>query len=86
MYLFEVGNLNFHFYIKNINKKLKEVKKRMSKKKEVIIWVGGKYTLKKGETIDSVMEAFNEEVFDLELNITKITDLKGNNLKETTIE
>ena len=57
----------------------------MTENKKIIIWVGGKYTLKEGETVDSVMEDFNEEVFDLELNHTKITDLEGNTLKEVTI-
>jgi len=57
----------------------------MTKNKKVIIWCGGEYTLKEGETIDSVMKDYNEEVFDLELDYTKITDLEGNTLKEEKI-
>ncbi|KKK54504.1 hypothetical protein LCGC14_3084040 [marine sediment metagenome] len=58
----------------------------MTENKKIIIWVGGEYTLKEGETVDSVMEDFNEEVFDLELNRTKITNLEGNTLKEVIIK
>jgi len=57
----------------------------MSEHKEIMIWTGGKYTLKEGETIDSVMKEYNEHVFDLELNYTKITNLEGNTIKEEKI-
>lgn len=57
----------------------------MSENKEIMIWTGGKYTLKEGETIDMVMALYNEEAFDLELDYTKITDLEGNTLKEEKI-
>ena len=57
----------------------------MSENKEVMVWVGGKYTLKKGETIDSVMKEYNKDNLYLELNFTKITDLEGNTLKEEKI-
>ncbi|KKN90723.1 hypothetical protein LCGC14_0223060 [marine sediment metagenome] len=57
----------------------------MSEEKKVIVWCGGEYTLKEGETIDSVMKDYNEEVFDLDLNYTRISDLEGNTLKEEKI-
>ncbi len=60
-------------------------KMKMSENKKVIVWCGGEYTLKEGETIDSVMKDYNEEAFDLDLNYTMITDLKGNILKEEKI-
>lgn len=53
--------------------------------KKVIIWTGGEYTLKEGETVDIVMALYNEEAFDLELDYTKITDLEGNTLKNDTL-
>jgi len=53
--------------------------------KKVIIWCGGEYTLKEGETIDSVMKEYNKDELDLYLDLTKITDLEGNTLKEDKI-
>ncbi len=61
------------------------IPKNKVENKKVIIWCGGEYTLKEGETINSVMIDYNNEVFDLELNFTKITDLEGNTLKEEKI-
>ena len=57
----------------------------MVENREVIFWFGSKYTMKEGETLDSVMEAVNDGVLCfMGDNFRKITDLEGNTLKEMT--
>jgi len=85
-----IFDLKMHLWDDEKEKKELIIKEKkwleMSKKSEVIIWEGFKWTMEEGETVDDVIDKLNDGAITSYANhFIKITDLNGIVLKEINI-